>query len=306
MADAETTEIFPQAVSEGLRQQDLAHFGESLAWQAEDLRQARGLPEDEQVLDDSDFLYFERRYRWLKREHARLADEHHFDTLFQAQKFLQSLNRWGFSLLDMTGRAIQQFTTVLPGWYQRRIYELIHVSIPRPYARRFYNLILGHQALLSEQVHRPVKLEVAARDWYQRYHLPTILLLRQSLTQDQDPMQIYFAIMDHKWNLSLKAGREISLEDSLVDFSMEKAHTGELGTVDPARIATWWRERSPVSEALAHPSIESEELEPLVATSERPLVRLQQPELEQKLPAILHESLQPKRITTQDLEDPKS
>ncbi|EFH85578.1 hypothetical protein Krac_6802 [Ktedonobacter racemifer DSM 44963] len=302
MADAETVEIFPQAVSEGLRQQDLAHFGESLAWQAEDLRQARGLPEEEQVLDDSDFRYFERRYRWLRREHARLADEQHFDTLFQAQKFLHSLNRWGFSLLDMTGRAVQQFTTVRPGWYQRRIYELIHISIPRPYARRFYNLILGHQAILSEQVHRPVKLEVAARDWYRRYHLPTILLLRQTLTQEQDPMQAYFAIMDHKWNLSLKAGHEIPLEDAITDWHMEEANTGELGAVDPAKMATWWRERAPVPEALAPPSIESEELEPLLATAERPLVRLQQPELEQKLPNILEDSQRPRKITTSDLE----
>ncbi len=53
MADAETAELFPGPVSEGLREQDMAMFGESLAWQSEDLRQARGLPEDAQVLDDS-------------------------------------------------------------------------------------------------------------------------------------------------------------------------------------------------------------------------------------------------------------
>src|SRR5438552_13576639 len=69
MADAETSELFPGPISDGLRDQDLALFGESLAWQAEDLRQARGLPEDVQILDDKDFRYFERRYRALRKEH---------------------------------------------------------------------------------------------------------------------------------------------------------------------------------------------------------------------------------------------
>jgi hypothetical protein len=287
MADAETSELFPEPVSDGLREQDLALFGESLAWQAEDLRQARGLPEDAQILDDKDFQYFERRYRWLRLEHAHLADSPGFHTLFQAQQFLHKLNRLGFSLLGMTGRALQNFTTVSPGWYQRRIYELIHVSVPRPYARRFYNLILGHQYLMSEKEGHDVSIEEAARDWYTNYHLPAILLLRQRLTSSQDPMKAYFDIMEHKWNMSIKAGYEIPLEEAMLDWSMRRAQTGDLGEIDPATVATWWRERKPVAQALEPPLIESEELEPLLSTSEKPLVRLDQPELAKKLPEIL-------------------
>ncbi len=36
MADAETAELFPGPISEGLREQDIASFGESLIWQAEE------------------------------------------------------------------------------------------------------------------------------------------------------------------------------------------------------------------------------------------------------------------------------
>lgn len=287
MADAETTELFPGPISDGLREQDLAHFGESLAWQAEDLRQARGLPEDAQVLDDKDFRYFERRYRWLRREHAQLDSAPGFNTILQAQQFLQKANRLGFSLLGMTGRTLREFTTVLPGWYQRRIYELLHISIPRPYARRFYNMMLGHQAIMSEKEGRNVSVEEAAKDWYTNYHLPAILLLRQNLGNDQDPMQAYFDIMEHKWHMSVQAGYEIPLEDALIDWSMQTADTGELGVVDPATVATWWHEREPVAQALEPPLIESEELEPLLSTSEKPLVRLHPPELAEKLPGIL-------------------
>src|SRR5438034_4733194 len=110
------------------------------------------------------------------------------ETRFQFQHMLESLNERGFSLLGMGGQAFQQFATVLPGWYQRRIHELLGIHVPRRYARRFYNTILGHQYHLSQNEGRNVSLERAAKDWYTRYHLPAILFLRQHLTKWQDPL----------------------------------------------------------------------------------------------------------------------
>ena len=290
MADAETAELFPGPVSEGLREQDLASFGESLSWQAEDLRQARNLPEDTQLLGEADFRYFSRRYRWLRREHGLVSAAPNFTTLYQVEQFLRSVNRWSYSLLGATGHSLQELTTVLPGWHERRIRELLHISVPRIYARHFYNMILGHQALMSKQEGRDVSLEEAAHHWYTHYHLPTILLLRRHLTSGQDPMQAYFGIMDHKWKLSKKAGYEVPLDEAILDWSMQEADTGDLGTIDPAMMVKWWRELEPAAEVLEPKLIESEELEPLLSTGEKPLVRLQQPELEQKLPEILEKS----------------
>ncbi len=280
MADAETAELFPGPVSDGLREQDLAAFSESLAWQAEDLRQARGLPEDQQPLDETDFRYFEHRYRWLRKEHARLlGGETHLRTLQQTQQFLRRTNRWGFSLLGMTGRTLQEFTAVLPGWYQRRIYELLHITIPRVYARRFYNMILGHQVIMSDQERREILIEEAARHWYTQYHLPAILLLRQVLTAGQDPLKAYFDVMLHKWKLSEQAGYEVPLDEAVVDWSMQQARTGKLGEIDPALLTKQWRTLEPGAQVLEPPLIEEEKLDPLLSTGERPLVHLQPPEL---------------------------
>lgn len=276
MADAETAEYFSAPVEEGLRAQDLASFEESLAWQAEDLRQARGLPEDQQPLDDTDFRYFMQRYRWLKREHARIsAPEKHFNTLYQAQQFLQGMNRWGFSFLGMTGRTLQELTTVRPGWYQRRIRELLNISIPRVYARRYYNMILGHQALASEKEGRALSIEEAAHQWYTLYHLPAILLLRQILTAGQDPLKAYFQVMLHKWQMSERAGYEIPLDEAIVDWSMTRAKTGKLGEIDQALRVKWERELEPEAQILEPALIEEEALDPLVSTAERPLVHRQ-------------------------------
>jgi hypothetical protein len=288
MADAETAELFPGPIGEGLREQDLELFGESLTWQAEDLRIARGLPEDEEVVEEKDFLYFRRRYRWLRREHAQLAASPSFTTLYQVQRLLEGLNRWGYSILGTTGKTWHEFTTVLPGWYTRRIHELLGISVPRVYARRFYNMIIGHQAFMSEEEDRDVSLEEAAKDWYTRYHLPTILLLRNHLSREHDPLKAYFSIMDHKWKLSKKAGYEIPLDEAVVDWAMEQAAgAGKLGSVDPAMLATWWRERKPASKVLEPPPIETAKLQPLLSEKEQPLVQLPQPQLEDQLNKML-------------------
>ena len=289
MSDAETAELFPGPASEGLREQDIASFGESLIWQAEDLRRARGLPEEDTLVDDKDFHYFERRYRWLRREHALLTPSPSFSTLYQANRFLDGLNRMGYSLLSTTGHAFQEFVTVLPGWYSRRIFELLGIRIPRIYARRFYNTILGHQAIMSQNEDRDVDIEEASQHWYTMYHLPTILLLRKHLTSGQDPMRAYFSIIQHKWKLSRKAGYEIPLDEAAVDWAMQDAEKEKLGAVDPASIATWWRERKSVTEVFEPPLIESEKLESLLSEAEQPLVHLPVPELEEELSGLLEQ-----------------
>ncbi len=287
MADAETAELFPEAISEGLREQDLASFGESLSWQAEDMRQARNLPEETQLLSESDFQYFVRRYHWLRREHTHITNAPYFTTVYQIERFLRTLNDAGYSVLSATGHALQHFTTVLPGWYVRRIDELLHINIPRTYARRFYNMILGHQVLLGEKEKRLVSVEEAAQDWYDNYHLPAILLLRRHLTSEQDPMQAYFAVMEHKWKLSEDAGKEIPLEEAILDWSMQHAAPSILGDIDPALMAKWWHEVTPSAEVMEPTLIAGEALEPLLSTDEKPLVHLEPHALEEKLPEIL-------------------
>jgi len=109
------------------------------------------------------------------------------------------------------------------------------------------------------------------------------------LTRGDDSMLAYFSVMQHKCDISRKANQEVPHEQALLDWLMQKADTGTLGSVDPATVATWWGERKPVAAALEPPQIASEELEPLLSSGEKPLVRLPQPELEQKMPAILEQ-----------------
>jgi hypothetical protein len=289
LADAETVELFSEPVNDSLREQDLAAFGESLMWQAEDMRQAQELPEEEELVDDKDFRYLEQRYRVLRREHLQLLSSSGFITRYQFLRMLEALNKGGFSLLGMGGHVFQQLVTVLPGWYQRRIHELLGIHVPPHYAHRFYNTILSHQYQLRKNGGRNVSLEEAAKDWYTRYHLPAILFLRQHLTSDQDPMQAYFSLIEYRWRLSKKAHHEIPMEEAFLTWAMRHVGTEKLGDVDPAALARWWHEREPVAQVLEPPLIEGKKLEPLLSKEEQPLVHLPAPELDQKLTELLEQ-----------------
>ncbi|GCF10861.1 hypothetical protein KDI_44250 [Dictyobacter arantiisoli] len=290
MADAETVELFPGPITEGLREQDLAQFGESLSWQAEDLRQAKGLPEDVQVLDDEDYQYFRQRYRIVRREHAHITGEHDPSALYQTHLIMSTVQDWQSTLAEKANSLMREIIPVRPVWYQQRIYDMLHITIPRSHARRFYNLIVGHQEIMSRNEDYAVSIEEAAQDWYERYHLPTILLLRQRLTSEEDPMQAYFAIMQHKWDMSMKAGYEIPLDEAVQDWEQHTKQNRQRNPIDPALYTAWWRkrQRQPVEDTVKPPMIEGEELDPFLSTTERPLVHLDLPQLEQKLPQILH------------------
>jgi hypothetical protein len=131
-----------------------------------------------------------------------------------------------------------------------------------------------------------VPLEEAAHHWYTVYHLPALLLLRQVLTAEQDPLQAYFDVMRHKWRMSEEAGYEVPLDEAVIDWSIQKADTGKLGEIDPALLAKWWREFKPSTQVLEPPLIEAELLDPLLSTAERPLVHEQPPELHVATPEL--------------------
>src|SRR5260370_7164063 len=94
----------------------------------------------------------------------------------------------GDSRLGKTEHPWEGFFTVRPGCYSRRVYELLGITIPRTYARRFYNMILGHQAIMSNDEERDVSIQEAAEHWYTQSHLPPILLLRNHLTTTPTPI----------------------------------------------------------------------------------------------------------------------
>jgi len=64
-----------------------------------------------------------------------------------------------------------------------------------------------------------------------------------------------------------------------MSWAMREAETGGIGPVDPAALASYWRERQSVAEALAPLPIEREKLKPLLSKEEQLLIHLNETQL---------------------------
>src|SRR5262249_24140901 len=149
-------------------------------WQSEDIRLARELPEDATVLDEDDTTFFRQTCEslWRSPRRRQLAPD--------ADSALERLSGGVLGLGSLAlraGRAGGE-ATLRPRWYRERLRDLIGVWIPHAYARRVYDLILGHKWLMSETAGYDVGMVAAAEDWRMRYHDPLVALL-QAYTPDQ-------------------------------------------------------------------------------------------------------------------------
>ncbi len=218
LADAETVQLFPAPLSDALRAADVDFFVESLEWQSEDIRIAREMPEDATVLDEDDTTFFRQTYAdlWRTPRRRQLAP----DTDSALERLSGGVLGLG-SLALRAGRAGVE-ATLRPRWYREQLRDLIGVWIPQAYARRVYDLMIGHKWLMSEQAGYDVGLVAAAEDWRMRYHDPLVALLH-AYTPDQ-PLDYtrYLAIMGYIWQLSRREHRIVPIEEGAIDYLLPK------------------------------------------------------------------------------------
>jgi hypothetical protein len=250
MADAETAELVQGPVGEGMRRQDVEAFVESLEWQAEDIRLARELPEDQHLVTVGDADYFRSRYAGLRaeRQHAiRAATAPLYAHALDLHHQMRRLNALGFGVLHIVrlgANAVQegwsegastvtrptsggddvgwQAATLRPGWYVRRLRELLGVRAPRPYAQRLYQHLLIHKWLLSEQAGHDVGITFAAQDFFVEYHEPALAFLATYMP-DADTYTIYatyLSVLDRAWELSKHEQRVVPFEEAAMAYAL--------------------------------------------------------------------------------------
>lgn len=265
LADAETVEVVDGPLSEMRRQQDLDALVESLAWQGEDIRIARGLGDEAQVVTEGDAQYVLRRYAGLRAERERARQQarearQHLSLLArvrQLERRVQRLNALGYGVLSHGGRTLRatlgppkelgeepgpeglRVATVRPGWYVQRLRELLGARVPRAYAPRLYAHISLHKWLLSERAGRDVGMDAAARDWDANYHRPLLAMLDayQPEAGDAARYRTYLAILDHLWQMSQREQRAVPVEEAALDYALAHAPAAPVTLETPERDA---------------------------------------------------------------------
>ncbi len=147
---------------------------------------------------------------------------HRGDRLDERQRIeerLRRLNELGYDVeeIEVVGEGDElrlrlHPQVVEPGHHARRLYSLTGLDVQENQARRLLNDIASYRAALARiDGGRKLPESVAAYRWRTQIFDPSIAAVPAGLRGKREPAEIFHEILEHRWLMSEKAGREGAL-----------------------------------------------------------------------------------------------
>ncbi len=225
LVDAETGELHP-SLSEGQRNHDLTVAYENLYGELLDL-QAGGLL-DERVDPDSTVDRIRTRYDALWQE---LTGTEEFDAaeLWRIEQRIEHLNELGFDVdeLDIVTDWPRSTVRLQPkvveaGHHSRDLQGLTGLDVEDNQARRLLNDIASFTAQFDLGGEDRA---VVAQRWLTTVYDPILSMVPEELRGKLEPAEIFHEILEHRWYLSERAGKEVDIKvaaQSYIDTVLAK------------------------------------------------------------------------------------
>jgi hypothetical protein len=230
LVDAETSELHP-GLSDGQRRFDLDILVENVAFGLADLAAYQGRPEDvDAAIESAESVRI--RYRAVWHELHDQPDLIPGDR--QAIRVrLRRLNDLGFSVdleVDPVGPAgtVRLRTSVTTRRYHANELERrTRLRTLEGQARILLNDLAEYHAWLEFYERRPVAAEEAADRWLREVYRPTQARIAALVAPERDLVQAYCDVLEHKWLLSERDGRDIGLGTAVESYLAEGAPAPE-------------------------------------------------------------------------------
>jgi tRNA A-37 threonylcarbamoyl transferase component Bud32 len=217
LVDAETGNLYPK-LSEGQRSEDieilrLNIFGECLDLQAAELLHESIDPE--KVVDDIVTRY-ERLWHEVTYEQEVTKDARH-----HIERRIRRLNEMGFDVAEVSMSTMDDGYRVRPkvvdaGYHTRRLMRLTGLDAEENQARQLLNDLDTYRAeshLTDEQQ--------AAHRWLTEVFEPVVRAVPANLRRKLEPQEIFSQIIQHKWLLSERAGRDVGMAPAVQSYLTE-------------------------------------------------------------------------------------
>lgn len=221
LVDAETGELH-ERLSDGQRLHDVSIAEDNLVGELYDL----GAELERDVVDDPGAFAQDvrRRYEQLWSE---LTEEQVF-AVGQGQKLeerLRRLNELGFDVEEVElvsdggdVRLRLHSKVVEPGHHRRRLLRLTGLDTQENQARVLLNDLTRYRAYLERTGEHPVSDTAAAGRWLSEIFEPTIASIPRELLGKRAAAEIFHELLEHRWFLSERAGRDVGLEKATKDY----------------------------------------------------------------------------------------
>jgi len=221
LVDAETGQLYESRLSNGQRENDLEIARVNIAGELMDLL-ASGKAVDIDPTAVSQRIVDKYRELWLE-----LTATESFDTSerWRIAKRVKRLNELGFDIEELSmvqeadGKTVRiQPKVVDAGHHARRLLLLTGLDVEENQARRLLNDIdeyrLSHSRPGADE-------EVLAHEWLSDVYEPVITSIPQHLTGKLEPAEIFHEVLEHRWYMSERLGKDIPMLDAVRSYVTE-------------------------------------------------------------------------------------
>jgi hypothetical protein len=220
LVDAETVEVHPAPLAEGLRHHDQEIALENVVGGLLDLQAAGRLDPSVDALEVTELL--RHRYESLWDELTRVdrvsADDRH-----QVEARIRRLNDLGFDVEELVLEADGETLSIRPvvieeGHHARTLRRRTGLEVQENQARRLLGDIAGYGAWLERDGGAPVPEAVAAARWLAEVYEPIVERIPAGLRGRREPAEVFHELLEHRWLLSEAAGREVDNDEALASY----------------------------------------------------------------------------------------
>ncbi|MDR1393257.1 MAG: DUF4032 domain-containing protein [Bifidobacteriaceae bacterium] len=218
LVDAETGGLYEE-LTEGQRAYDLDLARTNVIGELMDLEAGEMLEDNLDPIAIGDFLVsrYEQLWRALTEEEVISVDAR-----WRLQDRINRLNDLGFDVAEMSMSSSTDGTTlhirpqvVDAGHHSRRLFRLTGLDVQENQARRLLNdldiyRIHSHQEGADE--------DFVAHDWLTHVFEPAVRSVPRDLRGKLELPQIYHEILEHRWFMSQREARFVSLEEAVKSY----------------------------------------------------------------------------------------
>ncbi|MBD5786670.1 DUF4032 domain-containing protein [Cellulosimicrobium terreum] len=214
LVDAETGDLHRE-LSPGQRAYDVDLARTNIIGELMDLAAGELLDEDvdEVAIGDALVARYEELWEALTESESFGANER-----WRVAARIEHLNELGFDVgelaitTDIDGTTVQiQPKVVDAGHHSRRLLRLTGLDVQENQARRLLNDLDAYRAAADRQNDDE---EFVAHDWLSGVFEPTIQAVPRNLRRKLEPAQLFHEILDHRWFISERAGRDVPMPEA--------------------------------------------------------------------------------------------
>ncbi|MGN6611636.1 MAG: DUF4032 domain-containing protein [Angustibacter sp.] len=218
LVDAETGEL-RETLSDGQREHDLEIARVNIAGELMDLQAGGALEEEADPVAVSERIIHRYRSLW-----GELTAPESFEQgeRWRVDARIRRLNELGFDVgelaivTDIDGATVQiQPKVVDAGHHSRRLLRLTGLDVGENQARRLLNDLDSYRAATDRQGDSE---ELVAHDWLSHVFEPVVRAVPQQLGQKLEPAEVFHEVLEHRWYLSERRGRDVPLREVVDDY----------------------------------------------------------------------------------------